>query len=319
MKYTHYGTKLINILISFTEWYLTRRARKKYKTEQRYKKYGIVVDWLLAFLWAAGVVLLLNQYLLQGYQIPSGSMLSTLQLQDRIFVNKLVFGPELLPGLGKLPAVKKPDRFDVVVFENPDYISKGTLFEVAQRILYMLSLSFIDINKDDLGRPKVQFLIKRLVGMPKDVIKIINGVLYYKLAGTNTWHSEQSFRKYTQAKFIDNDPQSKLSALHRAAKEYVENKELQSSIPYPRQFQSFEIQQAIARYTYELKPSPLYSDNKYAIHKNGWYIPENRYFFMGDNRDNSLDSRYYSAVPNRKILGKAFIVYWPRNRFGIIR
>jgi signal peptidase I len=45
-------------------------------------------------------------------------------------------------------------------------------------------------------------------------------------------------------------------------------------------------------------------------------IPEGRYFFMGDNRVQSCDSREWGAVPRKNIIGEAFFVYWPPLRIG---
>jgi signal peptidase I len=45
-------------------------------------------------------------------------------------------------------------------------------------------------------------------------------------------------------------------------------------------------------------------------------IPEGRYFFMGDNRGSSCDSREWGAVPRDNIVGEVFFVYWPPMRIG---
>jgi signal peptidase I len=47
-----------------------------------------------------------------------------------------------------------------------------------------------------------------------------------------------------------------------------------------------------------------------------WRVPRGEYFFMGDNRAQSCDSREWGAVPRKNIIGEVFAVYWPPNRIG---
>ena len=131
------------------------------------------MDWLDAILSAVVIVLLINQYLLQAYQIPSPSMEPSLLVSDRIFVNKIVYGPELDPRNAEDPrASTAPRAGDVIIFESPEYISSGPVMDILQRIIYMVTLSLVDIDKDENGQPKHHFLIKRAIGMPGDRIRM---------------------------------------------------------------------------------------------------------------------------------------------------
>jgi signal peptidase I len=48
-----------------------------------------------------------------------------------------------------------------------------------------------------------------------------------------------------------------------------------------------------------------------------WKVPEGEYFFMGDNRRESCDSRMWGSVPRSDLIGEVFFVYWPPSRIGI--
>jgi signal peptidase I len=47
-----------------------------------------------------------------------------------------------------------------------------------------------------------------------------------------------------------------------------------------------------------------------------WHVPQGDYFFMGDNRAQSCDSRVWGSVPRANLIGEVFFVYWPPNRIG---
>jgi signal peptidase I len=47
-------------------------------------------------------------------------------------------------------------------------------------------------------------------------------------------------------------------------------------------------------------------------------IPPGEYYMMGDNRPDSLDSRFWGPVPKKWMIGEAFLTYWPPDRVGIL-
>ena len=84
---------------------------------------------LRSMLLAVGVALAIRCFLCEVFQIPSGSMIPTLQVGDRIFVNKLIYGPRV-PFTGvRLWSWRAPQRGEVAVFISPmpphdDYIKR---------------------------------------------------------------------------------------------------------------------------------------------------------------------------------------------------
>ena len=67
----------------------------------------------------------------------------------------------------------------------------------------------------------------------------------------------------------------------------------------------------------ELKEPYIASDRRDHEPPRTWAkIPKGYYFFMGDNRAQSCDSRVWGPVPRRNLIGEVFFVYWPPNRLG---
>ncbi|MFH2115928.1 MAG: signal peptidase I [Spirochaetota bacterium] len=310
-------------LHGFTERALTARKRRRLKQKLKQQSKHWLRDWLEAILWAICMVLLINQYLFQMYRIPSGSMSGTLEIGDMIFVNKLVYGPELLPGLGKLSGFREAERGEIVVFENPAYIGKGPVFTILQQFVYMATLTMVDIDLDEYGQPRVHYLIKRAVAVGGDTVRMVDGNLHFLFRGSDTWESELDYQlesgfNYPVRRMIN---QAEYPSIHEAGRRAaltdlglpVSADAAQFNLYDEIAFSGSRLEELAAAYPHDAR---LRGESRKM--SAGWYIPEGRVFTMGDNRDNSKDARWFGAVSLKRVLGHALFIYWPLNRLGRI-
>lgn len=313
-------------LLDWTEARLTNRARKRWRQKLKQSRKHPVRDWLEAFLWAAMVVLLINQYALQAYVIPSGSMEKTLLIGDRVFVDKFSYGPELLPGLVKLPGLDKPSRNEVMCFENPSYRSNGTAYMIAQRIIYMLTLSLVDLDRsglksgEEMSGDRIYLLIKRVIGIGGEQWRLNNGDFSVKVPGED-WMSESAFKLVSALEYNANRsvPQSTYSDWRRMTDAEMRNiLGSQGTFSSDKSEEGIPVRQIVAEIRHRYIPR-FAPDHDLALAWNGWYIPEGYILPLGDNRDNSRDGRYFGPVSQEKVLGRAMIIYWPLNRATAVR
>jgi signal peptidase I len=327
-----------------TERFLSWRKRRRIIRKEKQKQKNPILDWVEAILSAVLIVLLINQFLVQAYQIPSQSMVTTLQIGDRIFVNKLIYGPELLPGVAKIQGFRQPRRGEIIIFENPSYIPIGPVKDILQRIIYMLTLSLVDIDRDEFGRPKHHFLIKRAVGMPGDRIRLDRGNVEIRPPGVDRWLPEEELKRMLGMQY----PVRRVFS----PEEYPYFRRAGEALALldARLEPSSEQEQAVGRYfsinrgddgnvswrqralvdnayleswryrtLYALRPQSMLFASQWRQLEQGWYVPARRIFPMGDNRDDSRDARYFGTVSVDKVLGRALFRYWPLSRFGIVR
>lgn len=328
------NSNMVNLLDTIelkTELLLEKRKQRIEKRKEKEAKKGVIKEWIEAILWAVFWVLLINQFIFQLYQIPSSSMEDTLKIGDRVFVNKYIFGPELYPSGPKIFDTIKPQRNEVIIFENPAYVSRGPLFDILNRVVYMITLSLVNIDKDEDGNPRSQLYVKRAVGDAGDTISIVDGEVFIKPQGFSKAIPEKEFRSIAGDNFTTKRRISEedydvyhASGLARAYRnaglqvpaEIDENSQKQTTTSL---IDYYEISRHYYKQLNALFPQNQQALSEYMKYENGMYIPENHILPIGDNRDNSIDGRYFGPVSNQDVLGKAIFKFWPISRIGMIK
>ncbi|MEE2607715.1 MAG: signal peptidase I [Pseudomonadota bacterium] len=201
-------------------------------------KEPLVIEYAKSFFPVLVIVLILRSFLIEPFQIPTGSMIPTLEVGDFILVNKYAYGVRL-PIIGtKILGVEDPDRGEIIVFIPPHE------------------------NK---------YYIKRVIGLPGDTVRYEDKNLYI--------NGELISKDYVESIMVETSIGDLSGVLYRETINGVEH--------------STQNIDAVGRQRA----------------RTTWVIPNGHYFMMGDNRDNSSDSRVWGTVPNENVVGKAVAVW----------
>ncbi len=145
------------------------------------KRVGMeILEWFDAFIQAAFVVSLINIFIFQLYEIPSESMVPEFLIGDRVVVFKTSAGPSFPLSPVSLPQLRSYKRGDIVVFRNPhnDTGRKGEVKNFINQLVYMVSLTLVNLNYDENGNAIADPLVKRVCGEPGEQLMMVDGVLY---------------------------------------------------------------------------------------------------------------------------------------------
>ncbi|MFK7828391.1 MAG: signal peptidase I [Congregibacter sp.] len=207
---------------------------QKFETEAlALPRESMVVEYARSFFPVLFVVFVLRSFVAEPFQIPSSSMVPTLEVGDYILVNKFTYGIRLPVIRTKILSINEPKRGDVMVFFPPH------------------------LNKT--------YYIKRVIGLPGDVV------------------SYRNKRLYVNGEPVPFDP---LAVIPEGRSRYQMG---MAELGGQQHLQQLDLMRPARDFTVTVKPE--------------------HYFMMGDNRDNSSDSRIWGQVSERDIVGKAFAIW----------
>jgi len=160
--------------------------KKRFAAERKKGFFHGALEWIDALGFAAVLVILINTFIFQLYEIPTESMVPTFLQKDRPFTVKFLAGPRVPLTDWRLPFLKLPARGDVITLANPRYPeNKGVnLKKYLAQLVSMVTFTAVNIDKSlPDGTPKSDPLVKRIVGVPGEKLMMVDDVLYSKRAG----------------------------------------------------------------------------------------------------------------------------------------
>jgi len=274
---------------------------KKKKVETKKKSFKeLVKEWVETIVTAAIWALLIRAFFVQAYKIPTGSMEPTLigaeasknhpsTIGDHLLAEKIIYGISIPYTSIRLPRIRAPHRGDVIIFEYP-----------------------YDTSRD---------YVKRVIGLPGETIQIINKIVYINGKKLEEPWLRFGWNKHHNSSFTNNATESPRDnfgpviipkegdrIVLKDDRIYVNNKFI-----FNKKIVSYYSKEVVSDYFEQYKKSITPQGN------NSYIVKYDCYFVMGDNRDNSSDSRFWGFVPYKYIKGKPLVKYWPPTRIGLVK
>jgi signal peptidase I len=267
-----------------------KSAKKKKAEPKNFQE--TIWSWTKTIVGAIIVVTILNGLAIASFVVPTGSMEKTVMTGDFLFVNKFIYGPstpQVIPFLNiplpfyRFPGIKDPDRGDVIVFIFPG-------------------------NRDDIEPTEFQYYLKRCVAIGGDTLEVkekklfVNGkevpmapnAMYDEtmpVTPADKWQTFPYGKGYTRDNYGPIRIPKKGDVIQLT----------------PENLAEWTVFISREGHTATSNGTQVQIDGKQT---NSYTVAKDYCFGMGDNRDHSLDSRYWGFVPVENVVGTPMIVYW---------
>lgn len=254
----------------------------------------IALSWGKTILGAIAMVMIINGLLIASFVVPTGSMERTVMTGDFLFVNKFIYGPstpQLIPFINvplpylRFPGIRDPRRGDVIVFIFPG-------------------------NRDEVEDPNFQYYLKRCIAVSGDVLEVRNNEVFINgqkqamppegvfdpsaLMGGEELQTFPPGKGYTHDNYGPVKVPTKGDVIQLTVQNY------QEWFTFIRR-EGHEVDMSGTTIRIDGKPATSYK------------VERNYCFGMGDNRDHSLDSRFWGFIPVENVVGTPIMVYWSWN------
>ena len=261
-------------------------VNKIVKNENKAKYYKKILYYVETIGTALILVVIIQRFYIGNFKIPTGSMIPTIQVGDRVFADMVSY------------KFTGPKRNSIIVFKEP----------IENKVLYT----------------------KRAMGLPGETVKIQDGILYINGEATN-------FRQYSNLGIGDNEwripkkgdkleiiPAGNYNKAHNYTS--IDIEKIQKELKY-NSASVYEFMPNLKFVVNGEETGPIldFIHDKDVVAKLmvgetvEVTLDDDYYLALGDNTDNSFDSRYWGFVKGSRIRGRALVRFWPLNRIGLVK
>jgi len=304
----------------------SKNSRKIKKTSPSENSQNKIVEYIKLIVSTLVAVFLIRTFFISTYQIPTGSMEDTLLTGDHIIANKFVFSVRTPDWIGipytrigfhmpfiQLPGFRKPKKGDIVIFKYPEdtwysYVKRcvaesGDTILIKNKKLYINGIHYPDAPDGKYIDYRIYPKNARQSGIfPPDAgnkdnygpvrVPAVGDTFQFSNSNRHLWYKRFVIMAYAGNKI--------------ELKQYNNKERFSPTNNYQEKRKWFNYTQRYDVHRFYVNDIPL---DQYIHH-----VKYPHYFMMGDNRDNSLDSRYWGFVPYRLVLGEPIVIYWSWNK-----
>ena len=259
-----------------------------------------IVSWFKTVFSAVFFIMIVNGLLFGSFVVPTGSMEDTVATGDFVFVNRLIYAPstpQMVPFINKplpyyrLPGYSTPKQGDVIVFVYPG-------------------------DRDQSEPTDFTYYLKRCVAVAGDTLQIVNTkIIVNGKEFPMPPHGKFDKSMDPPAEFHNEWMKAQQDHTFPIGKGYTRDDWGPMRIPKKGDKIALTMTNLVEWKVFIRREGHTVAEEGDAIlidgKKTNSYTVEKDYVFgMGDNRNNSEDSRYWGFVPMEDIIGTPMIVYW---------
>ncbi len=226
-----------------------------------------ILEWIDALVQAVFFVFLLQIFFFQLYVIPSESMVGEFLVGDKVIVTKFNCGPKFpLTDIG-FPDFTDYKRGDVVVLRNPKYTidRKSEIQSVTSHLLYMLSFSGLQLNRDEDGNMKYDPLVKRICGEEGEQLVMLDGTLYARTKDNQEFTAQKIDSKYALWDIKSILPNLKPGQSVRTEIMYLPYQKMLDLEEARRNLNLDEVQKEIEQMLSQIKKNSTFEDSAFVV------------------------------------------------------